>query len=156
MRHLIHLSLAAALSAAALSVFAETPSITVPDNVVANIMKRHPGAVDLRGINETHFGQSLLEVSFKDQEGVEFLELFTPKGHLVTNEYKVTNLGEVSPEAMAVLKQEFPEFELQHAELIGNPNGAGQEYEVYLRAKGGNWRVALNEKGILLDKRQTE
>ncbi|WP_150049471.1 MULTISPECIES: hypothetical protein [Methylomonas] len=156
MRHLIYLSLAAAFSAAAVTVYAEPPSITVPDNVVANIMKRHPGAGNLRGINETHFGQPLLEVSFKDQEGVEILELFNAKGHLVTNEYKVANLGEVSPEAMAALKQAFPEFELQHAELIGNPNGAGQEYEVYLRANGVNWRVALNDKGILLDKRQTD
>ncbi|QPK63693.1 hypothetical protein IVG45_01560 [Methylomonas sp. LL1] len=139
----------------ALAVNAEPgPSVSIPEKVSSNILKRHPKAQDMLATQETHFGQKLLEVSFKDETGQEILELFTAKGHLFTNEIKIEDLSEITPPVIASLKQEFPNYELQRAELIVNPNSVGEEYEIYLASAGKNWKVAIKDNGTILDKQQ--
>lgn len=127
-------------------------SVSIPEKVSKNILKRYPKAQDMHAANETHFGQKLLEVSFKDEEGQEVLELFTAKGHLFSNEIKVEDLVNILPPIIATLKKEFPGHELQRVELIVNPNGFGEEYEVYLRAADVNWRIAMTDQGVIQDK----
>lgn len=124
----------------------------IPEKVSSNILKRHPKAQNMQAAYETHFGQKLLEVRFKDESGLEIMELFDGKDHLYTNKVLVENLTDIFPPVIASLKQAFPEHSVQKAELIANPNGAGEEYEVYLTANGGNWKVLLNEHGEIQSK----
>lgn len=129
-----------------------TAGVAIPANVISNILKRHPQAQDLQASHETHFGQKLLEVRFKDDKGQELMELFNAKDHLYTNEVLVEDLHDLFPPVLASLKQAFPEHTLQKAELIANPNGGGEEYEVYLTAGGQNWKVFLDGHGTIQSK----
>lgn len=127
-------------------------AIAIPEKVSASILKRHPGAHELSAKEVTHFGQKLLEVAFKDENDQEILELFTVKGHIFTRALKAEDLGSVSPSAIDRLNQEFPKHTLQKTEIVVNPNGAGEEYELYLHADGYDWKVCINDKGELKDK----
>jgi len=129
-------------------------SSSIPENVHNNILKRHPGAHDLQATEEVHFGQELIEVTFKDENGQENLELFTLKGHVFTSELKVIGLSGVSVAAIDTLNREFPNHMLKKTELVVNPNGVGEEYELYLHANGYDWKVCINDKGELKEKQQ--
>lgn len=131
-----------------------TDQIAIPAKVSANIMKRHPEARDIQANHEIHFGTQLLEVSYKNQAGEQVLELFTPQGHLFTNELPMESVNQMSPQAMEALKSAFPNYQLQKAELIGNPNGVGEEYEIYLNSGGTNWKVSISDKGAIQDKQR--
>lgn len=129
-----------------------TPSASIPEKVSQNILKRHPAAHDMQAGHESHFGQQLLEVGYKDETGQQIIELFTASGHLLTNELLIEDFNEIYPQVIAVLKKEFPQHALKRAELIGNPNGVGEEYEIYLTANGSDWKVSITGDGTLLDK----
>ncbi|WAR45912.1 hypothetical protein [Methylomonas rapida] len=151
--------LASTLGVIALTVAFTThaePSATanIPEKVSSNILKRHPQAQGLQASYETHFGQKLLEVRFKDESGQEVMELFNDKDHLFTNEVTVENHNDIFPPVIATLKKEFPGYSIQKAELIANPNGTGEEYEIYLTADGKNWKVFLNGHGAIQSKQQ--
>jgi len=155
MRKSVASSVVATLLMAATPIQAETDlSNSIPEKVQANILKRHPGAHDMLATKETHFGQDLLEVTFKDENDQEILELFTTKGHIFTSELKVVGLSGLSTAAIETLKQEFPNHTLQKTELVVNPNGVGEEYELYLHADGYDWKVCINDKGELKEKQQ--
>ncbi|MDD5277601.1 MAG: hypothetical protein PHR16_16165 [Methylovulum sp.] len=155
MRTLIKSALGLAIFFLAVTANAEIPEpVNIPGEISRDILKRHPTAKDMQASYETHFGVNLLEVSFKDEADEKFLELFTAKGHLYVNEQLIGNLGEVSPLAIDALKKEFPKYDLNKAELIVNPNGVGEEYEVYLSAEGSDWKVSVNDKGVIQDKQQ--
>lgn len=124
----------------------------IPEKVVRNILKRHPAAQELQASQEIHFGQTLLEVSYKDEAGQSIMELFTSRGHLYTNELRIEDFNEIYPQVVAELKKEFPQHELKRAELVGNPNGVGEEYDVYLHAAGADWKVLITGDGKVLDK----
>lgn len=136
------------------SSFAE--QVMIPDKVRADILKRHPAAMDIQvGGYETHFQRKLLEVSFKEEGKEElFLELFREDGNLFTNEMQLDDLGEAPPAVKETLKATFPNYTLKKSELIGNPNGIGEEYEIYLLESGINWKVSINDKGELKEKQQ--
>lgn len=125
---------------------------SIPEQVRQNIVKRHPNAQDLQGSHETHFGERLLEVHYKDEAGQAIMELFTSQGHLFTNELVTEDFNEIYPPVMATLKTEFPDYTLKKAELIGNPNGVGEEYEIYLQVGGTDWKVSITDQGVILDK----
>ncbi|HEY8035769.1 MAG TPA: hypothetical protein VIF37_09295 [Methylobacter sp.] len=148
MRKFITSTIGISVLAMAFAVNAEpTESVSVPEKVTENILKRHPKAHDLLGSHEKHFGVELLKVSFKEENNEPYLELFTHDGHLFANELLIEDLGEVSSAAIETLKQHFPKYELKKAELVSNPNGAGEEYEIYLIADGVNWKLSINDKG---------
>lgn len=127
-------------------------SVSIPEKVSSNILKRHPTAQEMQATPEIHFGQQLLEVSFKDGNGETLMELFTEKGHLFTNEVRLHSLGEISMPVLDTLRTEFPNYSVQKTELIGNPNGSGEEYDIYLTAGGQRWRVSINDLGTIVDK----
>lgn len=133
---------------------ADSQPVTIPEKVSQNIMKRHPSAYDLQAHHETHFGRQLLEVGYKDESGQTIQELFTSQGQLLTNELVIEDFHEIYPQVIAVLKREFPQHELKKAELIGNPNGVGEEYEIYLHAGGADWRMSVTGDGEITDKQQ--
>lgn len=125
---------------------------SIPEKVSQNILKRHPNAQDMQASHETHFGQKLLEVSFKDEAGQPLMELFTANGHLFTNELLIEDLNEIYPAVIAALKKEFPQHEIKRAELIANPYSVGEEYEIYLHADGKDWKVSITDQGVFQDK----
>ncbi len=129
-----------------------TKSMDVPDKVVANILKRHPKARDMKISRERHFGIDLLEVAFKEQEDEQFFELFTQQGHLFTSELLIEDLDQISPKVIDSLKQQFPKYSIKKAELIGNPNGIGEEYEIYLDADGISWKISIDDQGHIEQK----
>jgi len=136
------------LSAVAFTVNAEqSTDVGIPEKVKADIIKRHPTAHDLQASHEVHFGRDLLEVAFKEEGKGSKLELFKADGNLFTDELPLDNLSEAPPVVKETLVKDFPGYELKKAELIVNPNGAGEEYEIYLIAGGVNWKVSINEKG---------
>jgi len=130
----------------------DSGSLAVPDKVRANILKRHPQAQDLKATQETHFGQQLLEVSFKDTEDELKHELFRTDGALFANEILLDNGLEISPDVTKVLADNFPGYKLHKAELVINPNGVGEEYELFIEVGGSKWKVAVNDKGKITDK----
>lgn len=130
----------------------ETSNVPVPDKVRANILKRHPQAQDLKATHETHFGQQLLEVSFKDVEEELKHELFRNDGALFANEILLANGLEISPDVTKVMADNFPGYKLHKAELVINPNGVGEEYELFIEVGGSKWKVAVDNKGKITAK----
>lgn len=150
MRRLVFTTLGCLLmSGFAVSAYAQQPApVNIPEKVKANILKRYPKATDLQASHEIHFKRKLLEVSFKD-EGAEapILELYREDGHLFTNEMQLDDLSEAPSAVKAALDKEFPGYTLKKSEMIANPNGIGEEYEIYLLAGGVNWKVSITETG---------
>lgn len=138
------------LSGVAFTAHAEqSTDVSTPEKVKADILKRHPKAHDLQASHEIHFGHDLLEVTFKENDKELKLELFKADGHLFTDELPLDDLGEAPQAVKETLTKNFPGYELKKAELIVNPNGPGEEYEIYLLAGGVNWKVSINEKGSI-------
>lgn len=125
----------------------QSTDVSIPEKVKADIIKRHPKAHDLQGSHETHFGHELLEVTFKEEGKEPKLELFNADGKLFTDELPLDSLNEAPPVVKEALEKNFSGYELKKAELIANPNGPGEEYEMYLSVGSVNWKVSINEKG---------
>jgi hypothetical protein len=144
------------LSALALNVQAQqTGQIIIPEKVKADIIKRHPKALDLQASHETHFKRHLLEISFKEEGSEEqILELFREDNRLFTRELLLDDLSEAPDTIKDVLQKNFAGYKLQKAEMIANPNGNGEEYEIYLLAGGVNWKVSVNEKGEIVEQQK--
>lgn len=149
MRQLVTITLGSLLlSAIALTVNAQQSiNISIPEKVEADILKRHPTAQDLEASHEVHFGYDLLEVTFKEEGKTPILELFNADDTLFTDELLLDNLQEAPPEVKETLDKNFPGYKLKKAEVIANPYGVGEEYEIYLIVGDVNWKVSVNEKG---------
>jgi hypothetical protein len=129
--------------------------VNIPEKVKADIIKRHPKAVELQASHEIHFQKHLLEVSFKEEGSNDpILELFREDGNLFTNELLLDDLSEAPTLVKTALEKEFSGYKLLKSEMIANPNGVGEEYEVYLQVGAVNWKVSLTEKGVLQGKDQ--
>ncbi len=143
------------LSAVVFTVNAEQiAEVSIPEKVKEDIIKRHPKAHDLQAGHETHFGQNLLEVTFKIDEVESLMELFIANGTLFTDELPLADLSEAPPVVKETLEKTYPKYEFKKAELIANPNGPGEEYEVYLVHAGANWKVGIDGKGRITGKEQ--
>lgn len=125
----------------------DAETVAVPDKARASIMKRHPQAQDLQASRETHFGQDLLEVRFKNADDQIQHELFRTNGAFFSTELTQNHGFGVSPEATKVLSETFPGYRIEKSEVVVNPNGAGEEYELYLVTSGGKWKVTIDDKG---------
>jgi hypothetical protein len=125
----------------------QSADVSIPEKVKADIAKRHPNAHDLQASHEIHFGRHLLEVSFRKDDNEQMQELFETDGSFFTNELLLENLFEAPPAVKESLEKNFPGYTLNKAELIANPNGVGEEYEIYLTVKTVNWKISINEKG---------
>jgi hypothetical protein len=125
----------------------------LPEKIKAHILKRHPQAQDFQTQPEVHFGNKLLEVTYKTgPEEDRVMELFTSGGHLFTNELKMEGYDQVSLAARETLKTQLGDYRIEKGELIGNPNGAGEEYELYLLSDNHRWRVSISDKGQISEK----
>ena len=131
---------------------ADAAPVAVPEKAKANILKRHPDAHDLQASEERHFGINLVEVSYKIVDEKVVKELFSPTGYLFTNEISLGDPNEVVPAVKDSLTKAFPSLQMQKAEMISNPNGVGEEYEVYLTSGGAQWKVMVNGQGDIKEK----
>jgi hypothetical protein len=149
MRQIITTTLGALLlSSVAFTVNAEqSANVDIPEKVKEDVIKRHPKAHDLQGSHESHFGHKLLEVTFKEDDKEPKFELFKADGKLFTDELPLDSLNEAPPAVKEALEKSFPGYVLKKAELIANPNGPGEEYELYLVVGDVNWKVSIDEKG---------
>jgi hypothetical protein len=154
MQHIISTTLATLLlSTLAFKCLAAPAVAEIPDKVRADILKRHPTAQDFQAAYETHYQRRLLEVSFKEEANDNpTLELFREDGKLFTNELPLFDLTEAPQAVKDSLETNFPSYQLKKAELIVNPNGVGEEYEVYMLVGGANWKISVNEKGKIQEK----
>lgn len=130
-------------------------SVEIPAKAKAAILKRNPQAQDFQAQAETHFGNKLIEVSYKADAAQEerTLELFTPTGLLLTNEVLMEGYDQMPPPVFSALKTQFGDFKIEKAELIGNPNGAGEEYDIYILSQANHWRVSITDKGQIIEKK---
>lgn len=142
------LLLIAGLATIALPSLADT---AIPEKVRQHLLKRHPQATDLQAVEETHFGNKLLKISYKDNNELN-MELFKSNGALFTNVMPIEDPTPLSQDLLRTLKSEFPDYQFKKGEMVANPNGAGEEYALYLVANGVNWLVSINDKGQLLSK----
>jgi len=141
------------LSALTVSAAVQAATVNIPEKVKADILKRHPNAQDLQASPEIHFQRKLLEVSFKvEGEEKPLMELFREDGHLFTNELPVDDISEASSVVRESLDVNFPNHQIKKIEMIANPNGVGEEYEIYLQSGGANWKVSVNQKGEIVAK----
>ncbi|WP_347986892.1 hypothetical protein [Methylomonas sp. AM2-LC] len=157
MRQLIATTLSVmVLATLSATLHAETlGQINIPDKVKADILKRHPKAIELQASHEIHFQKKLLEVSFKEEGSNDLiLELFREDSHLFANELLLDDLSEAPSEVKTTLEKEFPGYKVIKSEMIANPNGVGEEYEVYIQVGAVNWKVSLTEKGVVQGKDQ--
>jgi hypothetical protein len=154
MRQLSAVILSIVLFAIALNANAQqAATVNIPEKVKAEVLKRHPKAQDLQASYETHFGQKLLEVSFKEEGENRIAELYRADNHLFTDKSPLPHLSEVPAAIIDIVKKDFPLHELKKAELIVNPNAAGEEYQLYLLAEGYNWKVVVDvDKGKIVAK----
>lgn len=131
-----------------------TETTTVPDKVRANILKRYPQAEELQATGrETHFKNPLLAVSFKTTEGDTKMELFRGNGALFTNKMALEAPNEgLPPDLRKAVSEQLPGGQIRKAELIVNPNGVGEEYEIHVDVGGTLWHVAGTDTGEITEK----
>jgi hypothetical protein len=130
-----------------------TAAVSIPDKVKANILKRHPKAVDLQASHEIHYKRKLLEVSFKEEgSDTTILELYREDGNLFTTEEAIYDLTLAPAAVKDSLQKNFPGYQLKKAELIVNPNGVGEEFEVHITAAGSSWKISITDKGVIEQK----
>lgn len=151
----------ATLSSVILSLFAATANaelLTVPDKVRASILKRHPTAQELQTNGyETHFGQKLLEVTFVEEGSTTpIIELYRSSGHLFAAEVAVADLNAVPSDVRDAISKAFPDSQMKKAEMMVNPNGAGEEHEILLLTGGDMWRVIVNHKSEIISKERAQ
>ncbi len=66
----------------------------------------------------------------------------------------IEGTGEISASALETLKTEFPNYIPKKTELVVNPNGVGEEYDIYLYANGLDWKISLKDRGNILEKQR--
>ena len=123
----------------------------IPGKIKDHILKRHPQATDLQAREVTHFGNKLLNVSYKDQAELN-MELFRANGTLYSNVLLVEDPTPLPPAIFKALKSEFADYQFKKAEMVINPNGVGEEYAMFVVVDGANWVVSINDKGQILAK----
>ncbi|MBM4207537.1 MAG: hypothetical protein FJ190_05790 [Gammaproteobacteria bacterium] len=124
----------------------------IPANIMDQIYKKHPNALNISAEKKSHFSQELLKVFYEEGEGdkkEKFVDYFRPNGH-----YFVSGLIIVADDLMFAdskekLKAEFKEYDIKDAVLVVNPNGAGEEYDVLLETGGKSWNILIDKKGNL-------
>ena len=124
----------------------------IPTKIKDNLLKHHPQATELQAQEVKHFDTKLTKVSFKEQDEVN-MELFRSNGALYSNVLLLEDPTPLPSALINTLKKEFAEYAFKKAELVVNPNGVGEEYDIFLVANGANWLLSVTDKGQLLSKR---
>jgi hypothetical protein len=125
----------------------------IPPQILDNLYKRHPNAIDISAEKKTHFKQALYEITFKEEKDKEkFVELYRENGRFFVNADYVTGSNMMPPVAYDNLKAAFDTYTVKNAILVVNPNGVGEEYDLTVNASGSDWSVVVDYKGNIIQK----
>ncbi len=144
----------------------------LPEKIRTHFAKKHPKVTNLVITEEKHFGQDLYELDFveeltikvpdeKDAKGQKLKEqvaqektavFYRTNGHFFINAEKIEAFNIIPGVVINALKAAFPDYKITAAQLIPNPNGPFEEYEVVINATGGTWRVSIDNKGGIISK----
>ncbi len=149
-----------ALAIASFSVTAAPLNLQdLPAKVMDYIHKKHPKAKEISAKTTTHFGISLYELSFKeeklDRNSQSYIdnitELFKENGHFFVNVPQITNaVNLLPPPVVKTLQKNYPGYQILTVNLIANPNGRGEEYEIYLQVAKKISLVSLTDQGNII------
>jgi hypothetical protein len=141
----------------------------LPEKAITHFNKKHPKVTNLVITEQKHFGQALYELSFteeltikvpddkgtklKTQVSKEEVSIFyRTNGHFFVDAEKIYAFNIIPGVVMDGLKAAFPDYKITAAQLVINPNGVGEEYEVVINSLGNSWAVSLDSKGGIISK----
>jgi hypothetical protein len=168
MKKLLYAALILAIS----SVSVQAKQLTkeqVPAKLLEHFKKKHPKTTNLVITEQKHFGQSLYKLSFieelmikvPDDKGEklksemaheEGFVYYRSGGQFFVNAQKIEAFNVIPGIVIDGLKAAFPDYKITAAQIIVNPNGTGEEYEVAITSGGQNWNVGLDAKGTVITK----
>lgn len=130
---------------------------TAPKKVMDLFYSRHPNALDVTVALDKHFNQELIEVFFKEnkEEKENHVEVYRSNGHFFVNAMRVQAIKDstlMPAIANDNLKVAFPNYDINDAVLIPNPNGAGEEFDLLLNSNNTIWHVVIDHKGNIATK----
>lgn len=144
----------------------------LPEKIRTHFAKKHPKVTNLVITEEKHFGQALYELDFveeltikvpdeKDAKGEKLKPqvvqektavFYRTNGHFFINAEKIEAFNIIPGVVVNALKAAFPDYKITAAELVPNPNGPFEEFEVVINAASGTWRVSIDGKGTIITK----
>jgi hypothetical protein len=138
----------------------------VPEKVFSFIYKKYPKAEAITIEEKTHFGRSLYEVKFKVSQtdnnnkiyNEEFIELFKTNGHFYINVIAVErpSFSMITSDIKKNLQLYYPDYKILAMNLVINPYGVGEEYEMNLLVSGEIWNISIDDKGKLISETRQE
>lgn len=167
MRHYLLQFIFITLAIVSISVHAKVISKQdVPEKVFSFIHKKHPKAQDITIEEKTHFGRSLYAVKFNVSQTdknnkiykEKYIDLFKTDGHFYTNVMAVdrSSFSMISTKIKKSLQLLYPDYQILEMNLVSNPYGAGEEYELVLLVSGQIWNISMDEKGNLISEASQE
>jgi hypothetical protein len=125
----------------------------IPSQILDQLYKRHPNAMDISAEKKTHFKQSLYEITFKEEKDKEkIIELYRDNGRFFINGDNVQGANMMPSVAYDNLKAAFGAYTIKNAILVVNPNGVGEEYDLTVNASGNDWSVIVDHAGNIIQK----
>jgi len=126
----------------------------LPTKITTHFLKKHPNAVDWLITEQKHFGQALYEISFKEKKEDKAV-FYRTNGHFYVNAEKIYAFNIIPGVVTNGLKTAFPDYKITAAQLVINPNAAGEEYEITVTSLGVSWDVSLDGKGNIISKEKS-
>lgn len=144
----------------------------LPEKILSHFNKKHPKVTNLVITEEKHFGQALYELDFTEELTIkvpdnsdvkgqkqktevvkeETAVFYRTNGHFFVSSEKIYAFNIIPGVVIDGLKAAFPDYKITAAQLVINPNGPGEEYEVVINSLGSSWRVSLDSKGGIITK----
>ncbi len=141
----------------------------LPAKILEHFNKKHPVVTNFTAEDKVHFRQNLIEINFKEEKKTKVLDeeaadvkpvnvqeesavFYRADGHFFVNAEKVYAFNIFPDYVYASLKTAFADYKITAAQLIPNPNGPGEEYEVMLNSRGHQWAVSLDHKGVIISR----
>jgi hypothetical protein len=120
----------------------------IPPQIMDQVYKRHPNAIDISAEKKIHFKQSLYEITFKEEKDKEkIIELYRDNGRFFVNGNNIHGSNMMPSVAYDNLKAAFDTYTIKDAILVVNPNGVGEEYDLTVNASGNDWSVIVDHNG---------
>jgi hypothetical protein len=125
----------------------------IPSEIMDQLYKRHPNAIDISAEKKTHFKQSLYEITFKEEKDKEkIIELYRDNGRFFINGDNIQGANMLPSAAYDNLKAAFDTYTIKNTILVVNPNGVGEEYDLTVNASGEDWSVIVDRNGNITQK----
>ena len=167
--------LCAAICLAVSSISVQAKQLTkqeLPKKLLIHFSKYHPKTSNLVITEQKHYGQNLFELSFTEELTIKVPdekdvkgEKLKPKtvseevsifyrtgGQFFINSEKIYAFNIIPGVVINGLKAAFPDYKITAAQLIPNPNGPGEEYEIVITSLGSSWSVSIDSKGTIITK----